>query len=81
MELMTDSVLRRTLSNRLSHWNLDGKRLQRTFQFPSFRDAMRFVNRVADGAEKMNHHPDIEVRDNEVSLGLSSHERRRHHAA
>jgi 4a-hydroxytetrahydrobiopterin dehydratase len=74
MDLIPDSELRATLSIELSRWELNGKRLQRTFHFRSFRDALSFVNRVADAAEEMNHHPDIDVRYDKVSLGLSSHD-------
>jgi 4a-hydroxytetrahydrobiopterin dehydratase len=34
---------------------------------------MRFVNHVADEAEKANHHPDIDIRWNQVTLTLSTH--------
>jgi pterin-4a-carbinolamine dehydratase len=35
--------------------------LERTFELPSFRDAIAFVGRVADLAEEANHHPDITI--------------------
>jgi 4a-hydroxytetrahydrobiopterin dehydratase len=35
---------------------------------------MRFVNAVADLAESANHHPDITVNYNRVSLALSTHD-------
>lgn len=74
MDLITDVELRRVLSDRLSTWELDGKRLQRAFRFPSFRLAMEFVNRVAEVAEEMNHHPDIAISYDKVSLALISHD-------
>ena len=42
--------------------------------FADFVAAMSFVNRVAEEAEKANHHPDIDIRWNKVHLALSSHD-------
>jgi len=35
---------------------------------------MTFVNKVAEQAEKANHHPDIDIRYNRVRLALVSHD-------
>ena len=35
---------------------------------------MTFVNKVAEQAEKANHHPDIDIRYNRVRLGLVTHD-------
>ena len=35
---------------------------------------MEFVNRVAELAEKANHHPDIDIRYSKVTLTLSTHD-------
>lgn len=35
---------------------------------------MRFVNRVAEYAEKVQHHPDILVRYNKVTISVSTHD-------
>ncbi len=48
--------------------------IQRTFEFDDFLASMRFVNRVADYAEKVQHHPDILVRYNKVTLSVSTHD-------
>ena len=55
-------------------WSLIGDSMQRTFSFENFVDAMSFVNRVADLAEEFQHHPDILVRYNKVTLTLSTHD-------
>ena len=47
--------------------------LERTWQFGSFPDAIAFVNRVAELAESENHHPDIDVRWNKVTLRWITH--------
>lgn len=55
-------------------WSELGGTIQRTIQFPDFVSAIRFVNHVADAAEKDQHHPDILVRYNKVTLTLSTHD-------
>jgi 4a-hydroxytetrahydrobiopterin dehydratase len=47
--------------------------LERTFELPSFREAIGFVNRVADLAEAENHHPDIAVSYRKVTLRWTTH--------
>ena len=42
-------------------WGVVDEALERTFEFPSFPEAIAFVNRVAEAAEEANHHPDIAV--------------------
>ena len=51
-----------------------GESLQRTFSFDDFRSAIAFVNRVAELAEQQQHHPDIMVRYNKVTLTVSTHD-------
>jgi len=55
-------------------WIETGGAIQRTYQFPGFVDAMRFVNRVAEAAEAAQHHPDILVRYAKVTITLSTHD-------
>ena len=46
----------------------------RTFKFKNFKEAMKFVNKVAEIAEEENHHPDIEIYDyRNVQLSLCTH--------
>jgi 4a-hydroxytetrahydrobiopterin dehydratase len=54
-------------------WERVGDMLVRSWQFPSFRRALEFVNEVAALAEKLDHHPDITLRYREVRLELSTH--------
>jgi 4a-hydroxytetrahydrobiopterin dehydratase len=55
-------------------WNRHGAAIARTFVFPDFPAAIRFVNAVARLAERAWHHPDIEVRWNQVTLTLTTHD-------
>lgn len=54
-------------------WHLEEGKLVRQFKFRNFRDAMAFVNKVADVAESEGHHPDISISYNRVSLSLFTH--------
>lgn len=54
-------------------WRREGNEITRTYELTDFNEAMGFVTRVALEAEKANHHPDIDIRWNEVSLSLSTH--------
>jgi 4a-hydroxytetrahydrobiopterin dehydratase len=55
-------------------WNLKDGKLIREWSFKDFIQAMAFVNRVATLAEAAGHHPDIDIRYNQVVLGLISHD-------
>ena len=57
----------------LKGWNLVGKEIKKTYEHKDFVHAMGFVNSVALLAEKANHHPDIDIRWNKVTLTLSTH--------
>lgn len=59
---------------RLPGWHLNGQAIERVFRFADFKSAMEFVNRIADAAEEANHHPDISISYNKVTLTLISHD-------
>ncbi|MCL6443158.1 MAG: 4a-hydroxytetrahydrobiopterin dehydratase [Alicyclobacillus sp.] len=57
---------------RVPGWTLDGKFITRRYKFPSFPAAIKFVNAVADEAERRNHHPFIAIDYKMVTLRLTS---------
>jgi 4a-hydroxytetrahydrobiopterin dehydratase len=59
---------------RLPDWERHGSQIRRTFAFSDFKGSMSFVNRVAELAEAMDHHPDIDIRYAKVTLALSTHD-------
>ena len=59
--------------NALKGWRLVGKEITKMYEMKDFVRAMGFVNSVALLAEKANHHPDIDIRWNKVTLTLSTH--------
>ena len=70
---MSSTEVKTALST-LPDWKKRGDSIRREFEFEDFAGAMRFVNRVAKLAEKANHHPDIDIRWNKVTLTLSTHD-------
>lgn len=58
----------------LPEWKWNGEIIFRTFQFKDFLAALKFVNAVAEIAEAAQHHPDIDVRWNKVTLALTTHD-------
>ncbi len=73
MAVLTDAEIQQALGT-LKGWERNGKAIQRIFRFPDFKAAMQFVNKVADAAEQANHHPDIDIRYNTVTMALVSHD-------
>jgi 4a-hydroxytetrahydrobiopterin dehydratase len=59
--------------DRLPGWQRDGDAITREFKFDDFQGSVDFVNRITPPAEEMNHHPDIAIAWNKVTLTLSSH--------
>lgn len=58
----------------LRDWLRAGPVISRTYQFQDFPAALRFVNTVGDLAEQAQHHPDIDIRWNKVTLALTTHD-------
>jgi 4a-hydroxytetrahydrobiopterin dehydratase len=54
-------------------WARNGAQIERTVKRADFVGAMKFVNAVAEIAERHSHHPDIDIRWNKVTLVLSTH--------
>lgn len=74
MPPFTEAEVNRYISQ-IPNWEvLDFKKIRREFKFKDFKEAIAFVNRVADIAEAEGHHPDILVYQwNKVRIELSTH--------
>ncbi|MCL4743024.1 MAG: 4a-hydroxytetrahydrobiopterin dehydratase [Phycisphaerales bacterium] len=70
---LSESEIQEALAS-TPEWSEVSGAIQRTYDFTDFVQAMRFVNRVADYAEKAQHHPDILVRYNKVTISVSTHD-------
>ncbi len=55
-------------------WARAGDRIEKEVRLSDFGAAMAFVNRVAEIAERLNHHPDISISWNRVGLSVSTHD-------
>jgi 4a-hydroxytetrahydrobiopterin dehydratase len=73
MEVLDDTAVQSALRE-LPGWMREGDEIVETYEFDNFRSAMAFVDRVAEAAEAANHHPDIDIRYNKVTLRLTSHD-------
>lgn len=73
MQKLSDEEIRTELV-RLPEWSETGEAIQRTYRFQDFVASMGFVTRVAEEAERSQHHPDILIRFNKVTLTLSTHD-------
>ncbi len=58
----------------LPDWRKSGGVIRRTYEFADFVAAMKFVNAVARAAEKAEHHPDVDIRWNRITLALTTHD-------
>ncbi len=59
---------------KLPRWTRTGETISKTYQFQDFSHALGFVNQVGEAAESVQHHPDIDVRYNKVTLTLTTHD-------
>lgn len=71
-ELLSDEQISDFLDQH-GAWARHGNEIRRTFVFENFNESMGFVIRVGLEAERMFHHPDIQIQWNKVSLTLSTH--------
>ena len=72
MALLSEEDIARHLAG--SEWRREGDEIVREWKFEDFAQAMGFVNRVAEAAEDVNHHPDILVHGwNRVRLSVTNH--------
>jgi len=52
---------------------IEEKKINYTFKFKTFKEAISFINKVADLAESENHHPNIHILYNKIKIVLSTH--------
>ena len=55
------------------NWSEENNVISKEFKFKDFKSALEFVNKVGDMAEKMNHHPEIELGWGRVKVSLTTH--------
>ena len=57
----------------LKDWTRAGNAITKTFAFAKFLDGIAWVDKVALAAERLDHHPDLDIRYNKVTATLSTH--------
>lgn len=70
--LPEDAIVRELAA--LPHWRRDGREIVRTFDRGNFNGSIAFVNAIANAANAADHHPDMAIAWNEVTVRLSSHD-------
>jgi len=72
-ELLRDEEVDQALAGALSGWSREGEAITRSVEAATFMDGIRLVEQVAEVAEDLDHHPDIDIRWRTVTFRLSTH--------
>ncbi|MBA4493240.1 4a-hydroxytetrahydrobiopterin dehydratase [Paenactinomyces guangxiensis] len=70
---MTDEQITEQLSQ-LPGWQREKDAITKTFRFSTYMDGIRFVQQVAEQAEKLNHHPDLHIGYCVVTVSSTTHD-------
>lgn len=75
VEPLTEAEARKLMPELEQDWMLidSGHMLARTFNFKDFVQTIAFVNKVATIAEEEQHHPDLSIAYNTLSIELMTH--------
>ncbi|HSE10428.1 MAG TPA: 4a-hydroxytetrahydrobiopterin dehydratase [Nocardioidaceae bacterium] len=71
--LLSQEEIDRALSTELPGWRQEGDAITRTVKAASFMDGIRLVQQVAEVAEDLDHHPDIDIRWTRITFSLTTH--------
>lgn len=73
MTVLNKEEINRKLTE-ITGWSFENNQIWKEFQFKDFVEALAFVNKLGEQAEKMNHHPDILIHSwNKVKITVSTH--------
>jgi 4a-hydroxytetrahydrobiopterin dehydratase len=70
--MLDESEITKRLGD-LPEWRLEGREIRRTVTARDFPTAIRIVDAVAERAEELNHHPDIDIRWRDLTFALTTH--------
>ena len=73
MTALSDIEIQRGLGA-LPGWTRKGDTLVKSYHFATFPAGIDFLGRVAEIAERLGHHPDIDIRYTKVHFALSTHD-------
>lgn len=69
--LTSDEIATQVAS--LAGWTLETDRISKVFAFKDFREAVNFLTEITPIADEQNHHPDVAIHWNELTLTLWTH--------
>lgn len=72
MARLSDDEINERLGE-VSGWERDGDAITKEFANGDFQGSVDFVNRLTPAAQEMNHHPDLEISWDTVTVRLTSH--------
>jgi len=73
MKLLSNAEVKEKLKS-VEGWKVKGNKIQKVYKFRKYMDGIKFVNRLAELAEKEEHHPDITVIWTTVTVELTTHD-------
>ena len=69
MPKLSDDEIKGALAE-LPGWSYENGELSKEYKFSTFMDAIAFIDRIADRADELDHHPDLHNHYNRVRVGL-----------
>ena len=72
MARLSDTEIDERLSG-MNGWERSGEAIVKQFDNGDFKGSVDFVNRLTPEAEEMNHHPDLEISWNAVTVTITTH--------
>lgn len=72
MALLSDAEVQERLAE-FSGWERSGEAIEKSFKRADFVGSVEFVSQLVEPAEAMNHHPDLAISWDTVTVTLSTH--------
>ena len=69
--LISPDEINKSMSN--YGWKYENKKISKSYSFKTYMNGIKFVNKIAELAEKNNHHPDIYIGWCKVEISITSH--------
>ena len=73
MKVFSKSDIQERLKE-IKGWKLRDNRIEKVYRFKQYMDGIAFVDKLAELAEKEEHHPDIEIIYTTVTVALTTHD-------